>query len=182
MDIGCYCINFSRTIAGAEPIAIQAIGQLHASGVDELAAGVLQFPGNITAGFTCGMNAQADNTASICGDEGYIEIPVPWKPPVQNAVWSLAYSTPPRMDQATGIAQPARRNRPLASTRESALYAMESDDFADAVLDGKPVRVTPQDSLGNMRVLDELRRQLGVAGITSSRHTPPCTARPDSDA
>src|SRR6185437_4599683 len=106
MDIGCYCINFSRLIAGAEPSSMHAVGQLHPSGVDELAAAVLQFPGNIAASFTCGMNAQADNTASICGDEGYIEIPVPWKPPVQNAVWNLAYSTPPRMDQPGSAAPP----------------------------------------------------------------------------
>ncbi len=31
--------------------------------------------------FTCGMNAQADNTAYLCGTDGFIEVPVPWKPP-----------------------------------------------------------------------------------------------------
>ncbi len=160
MDIGCYCINFSRLIAGAEPAAIQATGQLHAGGVDELAAGLMQFPGGITASFTCGMNAQADNSASICGDEGYIEIPVPWKPPVQNAVWNLAYSIPPRMDHATGAAPPARPRETFSVNAEKSLYAMEADDFAEAVLDGAPVRVTPADSLGNMRVLDEMRRQI----------------------
>ncbi len=109
MDIGCYCINFARLVAGAEPTHLHAIGQLHPSGVDQLAAGLMQFPGGITASFTCGMNAQADNTASICGEEGYIEIPVPWKPPVENATWSIAYSTPPKMDSASGkLARPRR--------------------------------------------------------------------------
>jgi predicted dehydrogenase len=162
MDIGCYCINFSRLIAGAEPAKLHVIGQLHSSGVDELAAGVMQFPGGITASFTCGMTAQADNTASICGDEGYIEIPVPWKPPVQNAIWTLAYSIPPRMDQAGGAAPPAKPKETFSVDAGKGLYALEADDFAEAVLDGKPVRISAADSLGNMRVLDEGRRQLGV--------------------
>jgi len=163
MDIGCYCINFSRLIAGAEPTGILAAGQLHASGVDELAAGLMQFPNNITASFTCGMNAQADNSASICGNEGYIEIPVPWKPPVQNAAWSLAYSIPPMMDQKGGTAPAARPKETFTVDAGKALYALESDDFAEAVLDGAPVRVSATDSVGNMRVLDEMRRLVGVA-------------------
>ena len=162
MDIGCYCINFSRLIAGAEPTALHAVGQLHASGVDELASAVLQFPGGMTASFTCGMNAQADNTACICGDEGYIEIPVPWKPPVQNAVWILAYSTPPRMDQASGAAPQPRPKETFSVDAGKGLYALEADDFAEAVLEGKPVRVSREDTLGNMRVLDGARRQIGV--------------------
>ena len=39
----------------------------------------------------------------------------------------------------------------------------EIDDFAATVLDGKRPAVTPEDTLGNMRVLDEIRRQLGLA-------------------
>jgi predicted dehydrogenase len=162
MDIGCYCINFSRLIAGAEPTSMHAMGQLHPSGVDELAGGILQVPGDITASFTCGMNAQADNTASICGDEGYIEIPVPWKPPVQNAMWNLAYSIPPRMDQASGVAPPARPRETFSVDAGKGLYALEADDFAEAVLDGKSLPVSREDSLGNMGVLDGLRRQIGV--------------------
>ncbi|HWE04890.1 MAG TPA: Gfo/Idh/MocA family oxidoreductase [Tepidisphaeraceae bacterium] len=165
MDIGCYCVNFSRLIAGAEPTGIYAAGQSHASGVDELVAGVMQFPGGVTASFTCGMNAQADNSASICGDEGYIEIPVPWKPPVKNAAWSLAYSIPPKMDQAAGVVAPARPKETFAVDAGKALYALESDDFAAAVLDGAPLRVSAEDTLGNMRVIDEMRKQIAASEI-----------------
>ncbi|MDB5302156.1 MAG: Oxidoreductase [Phycisphaerales bacterium] len=158
MDVGCYCINFSRLIAGAEPSRVQCVGQLHASGVDEIAAAILEFPGGITAAFSCGMSVQADNAAHICGTEGYIEIPIPWKPPVQNAAWTLAHSTPPKMDLAAKVtAPPPRQTFTISADRE--LYALEADDFAQVVLDGKPVRVSEQDTLGNMRVLDELRKQ-----------------------
>src|SRR5258708_39162810 len=124
-------MNFSRVIAGAEPTRLNVVGQLHPGGVDEMAAGVLQFPGGVAASFTCGMNAQADNTASICGDEGYIEIPVPWKPPVQNTIWNLAYSIPPRMDQASGVAPPARPKETFRVDAGEGLCAVGADDFAD---------------------------------------------------
>jgi predicted dehydrogenase len=43
------------------------------------------------------------------------------------------------------------------------LYGIEADAFAEAVLDGKPPFVTEADTMGNMRVLDEMRRQVGVS-------------------
>ena len=55
---------------------------------------------SVTASFTCGMTVQADNTAYVCGSEGYIAVPVPWKPPMQQAVYTVARSTPPKMDLA----------------------------------------------------------------------------------
>ncbi|HWE96863.1 MAG TPA: Gfo/Idh/MocA family oxidoreductase [Tepidisphaeraceae bacterium] len=159
MDVGCYCIDFSRLIAGAEPSRIVGVGRMHASGVDEIAAAMLEFPGDITATFSCGMSVQADNTAQICGTEGFIEIPVPWKPRVHNATWTLAHSTPPKMDLAAkATAPPPRQTFTVSADRE--LYALEADDFAQSVLDAMPIRVSEQDTLGNMRVLDELRKQI----------------------
>ena len=163
MDIGCYCLNFSRYFAGAEPTSAHAIGHLHESGVDESASGILAFPGGVTASFTCGMNVQADNTAYICGSEGYVEIPVPWKPPRENAEYSVVRGTPPRMDgpaKAPAV-QPRQTHR---VTADASLYALEADDFAATVRDGAPPRITRDDTIGNMRLLDELRRQVGVRG------------------
>src|SRR5687767_8487331 len=75
MDVGCYCTHFARMIAGAEPDSISAVGTLHPSGVDHLSSGVLRFPSGVVAMFSCGMLTQCDNTAHICGTEGYLEIP-----------------------------------------------------------------------------------------------------------
>lgn len=159
MDIGCYCLNFSRLFAGAEPERFDVIGSLHPSGVDEMAAGVLHFPGGVIASFTCGMGVQADNTAYLCGKEGYIEIPIPWKPPREDAQYTVAHSTPPRMDTAAPVQKP-RDTRRVSAPLE--LYGLEAEDFAASALDGAPVRVTPQDSIGNMRLLDAMRLKLGV--------------------
>jgi predicted dehydrogenase len=159
MDVGCYCINFARLFAGEEPAAVQAFGHQHERGVDDVVAAAMRFPGGVVASFTCGMSVHADNTAYLCGTDGYIEVPVPWKPPKTNASFTIAHSTPPKMDLAAGAAaRPGREIRSVDAGIE--LYALEADDFAAVVLDGKPPAVTEPDTLGNMAVLDEMRRQL----------------------
>ena len=162
MDIGCYCVNLSRAVAGSEPIATTATGVLHSSGVDERAAGTLTFSNGLLASFTCGMTLHADNTAYICGDDGYIEIPVPWKPPVGNARFVIARSTPPRMDSAGKLIPVAPPREEVRIEGRDDLYAIEADDFAAAVAGERPPRISAADSIGNMVVLDELRRQVGV--------------------
>jgi predicted dehydrogenase len=161
MDVGCYCINLSRLLAGEEPSAITAAAHMHERGVDDLLVATMKFPSGVLASFTCGMGVQADNTAYICGSEGYIENPVPWKPPPKQAAYTVARSTPPRQDLAAGVGpRPPRETRFLDAGSE--LYALEADDFAASVLDGKPPAVSEADSLGNMAVLDEMRRQIGL--------------------
>jgi predicted dehydrogenase len=160
MDIGCYCVNFSRLIAGAEPNEVHCVARLHERGVDEIATGSMIFPNGVLATFNCGMTVQADNAAYICGTEGYIEIPVPWKPPVEGSRFSIVRQTPPLMDGNTRPATPPRQTIEVSGGKN--LYAYEADDFAAAVDRAKPPTVSEVDTLGNMRVLDELRRQAGL--------------------
>jgi predicted dehydrogenase len=160
MDVGCYCLDFSRLIAGAEPDKIQAVGKLHASGVDEWAGCTLRFPGGIVASFVCGMTLQGDNSAFINGSEGYLEIGWPWKPQRQ-ATYTIAHSTPPRQD-AKGSMPVRPPKQEISVEADAELYALEADDFAAAVLDGAPPKTSRAQTLGNMRTLDEIRRQIGV--------------------
>jgi predicted dehydrogenase len=161
MDVGCYCINFSRFVAGEEPSEIHASAHMHERGVDDIVVATLKFPSGVCASFTAGMSVHADNTAYVCGTEGFIEIPVPWKPPVNGAVYTVARSTPPKQDLAAGVPpRPPRDTRTVDANKE--LYALEADDFAAAVLDGKPPALSAADTIGNMAVLDEMRRQIGL--------------------
>jgi predicted dehydrogenase len=162
MDVGCYCVNYSRFFAGSEPSGVHAIGRLHASGVDEMAAGTMRFANGLLASFTCGMTVQADNTAYLCGTDGYIETPVPWKPPSAEATFIVARSIPPRMDGGVAPANPAPPRDVRHVSVQGHLYGIEADDFAAAVLDSRPPRLSRRDSVGNMRVLDDMRRQMGV--------------------
>lgn len=160
MDVGCYCVNFARLFAESEPSAIQTSANFHETGVDELAAGTLVFPNGIVSTFVCGMCVQADNTAYICGSDGYIEIPVPWKPVAGSSKFIVTGGIPPKMDSPQPGGPPPRDVRIVEVSGD--LYGIEADNFAGVVLDGKPPAISRDDSLGNMRVLDEMRRQIGL--------------------
>jgi len=161
MDIGCYCIHFARRFAGAEPTEIQTIGRMHAAGVDELLAAQMRFPSGVLATFTCGMSAQANNAAMLSGSDGFIESPVPWKPPVNNAAYHIRRMTPPRMDKSAAPSPPDAETVTVNADRP--LYALEADEFAAAALDGQRPAITREDTMGNMRVLDVMRSQIGLA-------------------
>lgn len=161
MDIGCYCIDFSRLFAGADAIDAQVTGHLHESGVDDLAAGTITFSNGVLASFVCGMTVQADNTAYLCGTEGYIEIPVPWKPLREGAGFAIGRGTPPRMD-AVGKPAPTTPSKEWRATPSGELYGIEADDFAATVFDGQPPRVSRADSVGTMQLLDLMRQRLGM--------------------
>ncbi len=148
MDVGCYCLSYARLFARAEPRTLLACGQLHASGVDEYVAGALDFPGGVVSSFACGLTVRADNAAYLLGTTGYIQVPMPWKPPATDAAYTL-------VDAAGG-------HHTTQVSANKHLYALEADDFAATALEGAPQRVTEADSLGNQRCLDVLRRQVGV--------------------
>jgi D-xylose 1-dehydrogenase (NADP+, D-xylono-1,5-lactone-forming) len=160
MDIGCYCVHFSRTIANAEPTAVSVVANFHSSGVDELAAGTMVFPGGLIASFAAGMCLHADNTTHIFGSEGFIEIPIPWKAEQSPARFTIARGNPPKMDGPSSTSAPPREVRSIEFTGN--LYGIEADDFVATAQDGAEPRITAADSLGNMKVLDEMRRQIGL--------------------
>jgi len=161
MDIGCYCLSFSRLFAGCEPEALSVAARMHESGVDEAATGSLLFPGGVLGSFVCSMTAAADNTASICGTEGFIEIPVPWKPAPGNAGFVIRRGTPPKMELG---GRPAAPPEPVREAVEASrdVYSYEADDFAAAVLAQAPTRVSEAETLSVQRQLDTLRRQIGT--------------------
>jgi len=165
MDVGCYCISLSRLLTGEEPSAIHAQAKLHKSGVDDLTSVTLQFPGGVLASFTCGMLTHADNTAHISGDKGWIEVPWPWKPSADKSGFVISQNVAPRQNQAVGSAKPQASAVPRQQVRvpvEGDLFGIEADDFANAVLDGTTPRVSREFTIGNMKVLDEVRKQIGL--------------------
>jgi len=161
MDIGCYTVSFARLFAGREPTSVHTVGHIHETGVDDYAAAVLDFGDGLIATIACGMTVQADNTAHLGGETGHIQLPIPWKPPTQKAELKIAAMTPPKQDLAAGNAK-GPYEQTLHIDAPGPLYGMEAQDFAAAVADAQPPRVTRADTLGTMRVLDTMRRGLGL--------------------
>lgn len=159
MDIGCYCISFSRLVAGGEPTQIEAIGVKGEQGVDISVSAQMKFAGDVLATFTCAMNTQADNAAHICGDEGYLTIPVPWKPPPSKGVVLIERQTPPKQDGAPAQ-RPASERITIDDARD--VYAVEADAFADVVAGKRQPFVLPAESVGNMLVIERIRSLIGM--------------------
>jgi len=145
MDVGCYPINFARALAAAEPTAVQAVAHLHPFGVDDYAAGTLDFGGRVLCAFTCGMTVDADRTTYVCGSDGYIAVDTPW------------------FSDGTFTLVKAGNRRIVRAEAPMDLYALEADAFAAAVQDGHEPQISKADTLGNMRVLDELRAKIGLS-------------------
>ena len=101
-----------------------------------------------------------DNTAYLCGEEGYLEVPVPWKPPIKQANYLLKHTIPPRQDQGKTLTRLPDEQFHVNAGKP--LYALEADNFSEAVTNGKPPVISRADTIGNMQVLDEMRRQIGL--------------------
>src|SRR5206468_12493947 len=82
MDIGCYSVNLSRMLFGAEPERVQAsMLRDDAGGVDILTSAILTFPGGGSATFTCSIRAEDDQRVHIYGTRGHISIGIPFNIP-----------------------------------------------------------------------------------------------------
>ena len=145
MDVGTYCVNLSRQLAGSEPTEMQAIAHLYeGNGVDDYAAGMMRFGDELLATFTCGMTVDSDQGTYIAGTKGTIKI---------NAFWFCEDGFTISKD---GEEEMVTVNEPRP------LYAVEADAFAASVLDGEAPWISKADTLGNMKAMDALRASAGV--------------------
>ena len=146
MDVGCYCVNFARALASAEPTDLYAAAHICDTGVDDYAAGTMHFPSDILCTFTCGMSLFADRTTFIGGTGGWLRIPFPWH---SDGMATLVKG----LDDEQPIAKPA----PIGA------YALQAEAVADLILNGTPTPASREDTLGNMAVLDQLRASAGLS-------------------
>jgi D-xylose 1-dehydrogenase (NADP+, D-xylono-1,5-lactone-forming) len=142
MDVGCYCVNVSRLIAGAEPIQVQSSAVIGPSRVDETLAGILLFPDNVIAHFDSSFRTDYREWVAVEGSEGRLELERPFR---SHAAGGEGRITLHRKD----------------STHEEFIthgnqYQLMAEHFADAALNGKPLRYPPELDRGNMQVIDAL--------------------------
>jgi predicted dehydrogenase len=148
-DIGCYTVNLSRMLFEAEPSRIQASLTFdEAMGVDVLTSAILEFDRGVAA-FTVTTRAETDQRVHVYGTEGRISVGIP-------------FNVPP--DRPTEVFLTAGGDPPVAPATETIAfdpadpYAVQAERFARAVLDGEPVPIPLEDSIANMRVIDEIFR------------------------
>ena len=150
-DIGCYCINLSRMLFAGEPTGIEASVMRDATGTDVLTSAILAFDDDVAA-FTCSTRAEPDQRVHIYGTEGRISIGIPFNiPPDRPAEITVTAGGDPPVS-------PASETLTFAAADE---YTIQAERFANAVLDGRPLPIPPEDAIGNLRVIDAIFRAGG---------------------
>ncbi len=146
-DIGCYAVNLSRMLFGAEPDRVAAaVVRDPASGVDTTTSAVLEFPTGLAA-FTVSTRSETDQRVDIYGTDGRISIGIP-------------FNIPP--DRPTKVFVTAGGEPPVAPATEELRfdtadpYAVQAERFAAAILDGTPPPVPPEDGVANLRVIERI--------------------------
>jgi predicted dehydrogenase len=147
-DIGCYCVNLSRMLFGAEPERVESsILRDPDMEIDVLTSALLVFPGGGTATFTCSTRSESDQRVHIYGTEGRISIGIPFNiPPDRPSEVFVTHGGDPPVAPATRTL-----TFPAADP-----YAVETEAFARAVLDGTPTPTPPQDAVANLRVIEAI--------------------------
>jgi predicted dehydrogenase len=77
MDVGCYCVNGSRLLAG-EPEVVFGQQWLGPTGTDWVFTGSLRFPGDVFALFDCGTTMPQRDELEAIGTEGSLFLDDPW--------------------------------------------------------------------------------------------------------
>jgi predicted dehydrogenase len=147
-DIGCYQVNLSRMLFGAEPVRVQAsIWRDPLMRVDIVTSAILDFEGGGTATFSCSIRCEDDQRVSVYGTRGRASIAIPFNIPPDR---------PTRVEVFAGGEPPVA---PAGETMEFATadpYTVEFEQFAAAVLGDLPVPHPPSDAVANLRVIDRI--------------------------
>jgi D-xylose 1-dehydrogenase (NADP+, D-xylono-1,5-lactone-forming) len=134
MDVGTYCVNAARMIAGREPVSALGVAWPAASGVDERFTGILDFGEGVVATLTSGFRSQHSGIEAI-GSAGSLRLDDPFA------------GRATRLTGSDGFEVAIPRVNP---------YELELDDFAAAIRGEHPPRLGRADALGQARALGAL--------------------------
>ena len=142
MDVGCYCVNVSRTLAGQEPIEVQAYANWGASGVDEQIAATLRFAGGLLAQFDCALSLSRREYYQVVGTEGALDVPLAFLPGTHDTVIRERHGRDETVHTISGVDE----------------YRLMVEHFANCVLQDEPPRYPPAEAAANMQVIEALYR------------------------
>jgi len=78
-DLGCYCVDLLRVVAGAEPVRVAAFQNMR-GGVDATTSGVLEFPSGMQGNFSCSFTASRSQHLAIAGTDAELTLDWPIAP------------------------------------------------------------------------------------------------------
>ncbi len=167
LDIGCYPVTTVRLIAGAakglsyaEPVTLEARGEIGPTGVDEIAEAELDFGDGLTASIGCALRRQMEDTLVLTGTGGTIRLPVPWRP---------GRNEGPSDARIVIKTAEGTHEEWLRDPRQ--LFAFEAETATNAILAGLKTAPWPalsgEESILNAKVIDRWREGVGLLVLAS---------------
>lgn len=149
LDVGGYCVSICRLMFQSEPIEVQAFSEIGGTGVDLTTTAILKFPEGKMGVIECSFTSSLQQTVSVIGTSKSIELPhntfIPWD--------ENPYFTMRTLDEETGS---------RVSIPGDDQYRLMVEHFANACISKQPPDITPQFSIGNMKVLDDISKAAGL--------------------
>ncbi len=144
LDLGCYNVSIMRHMAGDEPVSVKALAQLNDDGVDISMGGVLQFPSGVIGHFGCSMESPFECSYGAAGTEGKILIDYGGMVAWPNEEFKIKHW---RGDDYNEIIISAANH-----------YQLMVEDFANELLTGQPMEFSLDDTVKNIRVIENLMK------------------------
>ena len=142
MDVGCYAVDVSRYLFGAEPAEVVAMQQVPPRfGVDTTFAGLLRFPGERLAVIDSSFQVGSGGRYEVAGPDGALVVERAFTPGSGPVTIRVATAREPRIEEIPGVNQ----------------YALEIDHFARSVQAGH-LLPPAEDGVANAGVLEALYR------------------------
>jgi D-xylose 1-dehydrogenase (NADP+, D-xylono-1,5-lactone-forming) len=137
MDVGCYCVNGSRLVAGEPELAFgqQLIGP---SGTDWVFTGSQRFPGEVFGFFDCWTSMPERDELEVVGTEGSLFLDDPW------------HAREPVIE----VRRDGSSERIELEQADS--YLLELENVSDAIRGEGELLLGRADAVGNARAIEAL--------------------------
>jgi len=163
LDVGLYPVSFSRMIAGVangkkfiNPKIVTGKATIGLTGVDEISHGILEFDNDIIAEASTAIRENMINNAVIIGSEGKIELDQPWDPGRDGGPY---HSTIKIMKNG--------RTEIIDFKGSEHLFFFEAELSSQTIIKQKLQVPYPgmtwEDTLGNLKTLDQWRHAVGYS-------------------
>jgi xylose dehydrogenase (NAD/NADP) len=137
MDVGCYCVNGSRFVAG-EPELVFGQQLIGPSGTDWVFTGSLRFPGDVFGFFDCWTSLPERDELEVLGSEGSLFLDDPW------------HGREPVIE----VRRDGRSERIELERADS--YFLELENVSDAIRGEGELLLGRADAVGNARAIEAL--------------------------
>jgi xylose dehydrogenase (NAD/NADP) len=143
MDVGCYCVNGSRLLAG-EPESVFGQAYVGPTGTDWVFSGQMRFAGDVLATFDCGTCLPARDELEAIGTEGALFLDDPWH----------------CLQPVIELHRDGEIERIELEPMDS--YRLELENLSDAIRGKESLLLGREDAVGQARAIEALFRSAEV--------------------